>query len=258
TVLYECKGHQASVESVAVDPSKQHFATASWDSTIKIWTSSIPTEDETDYVEDARHKRRKTHKTDDRKSKSAASTLEGHVGPVSSVVFDSQDANALYSAGWDHSVRIWDVEQRVNVSTKVMTNHDVNTNRIQNCEKVVYGIAHSPHSKLLASGHADKTVRLWDPRADDVTVVKLTLISHTLWVPTVSWSPTSAYMLVSGSYDGTCKLWDIRSKAPVYTIAAPLVAKGEATKKVFTVDWEGERILSGGEDCQLRIHSAKM
>ncbi len=45
--------------------------------------------------------------------------MNGHVGPVSSVTFDHKDSNKLYSGGWDHSIRIWDVEARTNIDTKV-------------------------------------------------------------------------------------------------------------------------------------------
>lgn len=45
--------------------------------------------------------------------------MNGHIGAISSVVFDDKDNNKLYSGGWDHSIRIWDVESRTNVDVKV-------------------------------------------------------------------------------------------------------------------------------------------
>jgi ribosome biogenesis protein YTM1 len=80
-------------------------------------------------------------------------TLEGHVGGVNSVVFDKKDSNVVYTGGWDHSIRSWDVEQQVNTTTKI-------------CEKVVLDVDYSSHSKLLATGHADNVIRLWDPRTE--------------------------------------------------------------------------------------------
>jgi WD40 repeat protein len=38
---------------------------------------------------------------------------------VSAVVFSPSSADTLYSGGWDHSVRVWDIENHVNVVTKV-------------------------------------------------------------------------------------------------------------------------------------------
>lgn len=46
-------------------------------------------------------------------------TLSAHTGPVSAVVFNPTSADTLYSAGWDHSVRVWDIDSHVNVTTKV-------------------------------------------------------------------------------------------------------------------------------------------
>ena len=45
--------------------------------------------------------------------------MNGHIGSVSSVTFDGKDDNKLYSGGWDHSIRIWDVEARTNIDVKV-------------------------------------------------------------------------------------------------------------------------------------------
>lgn len=75
------------------------------------------------------------------------------MGGVNSVVFDKKDSNVVYTGGWDHSIRSWDVEQQVNTTTKI-------------CEKVVLDVDYSSHSKLLATGHADNVIRLWDPRTE--------------------------------------------------------------------------------------------
>lgn len=84
--------------------------------------------------------------------------------------------------------------------------------------------------------------------------VKLALRGHTEWVSSVSWSPSSEYTLCSGSYDSTVRIWDIRSKAPLYTVKAE--ADDEKDKKIFSVHWNENRILSGGESKKLRIYSA--
>ena len=66
-------------------------------------------------------------------------------------------------------------------------------------------------------------------------------------------------MLVSGSYDGTTKIWDIRSKTSLYTFSKQNSdgEKEDTPKKVFCVDWDDDIILSGGEDNQLRIYGTK-
>jgi ribosome biogenesis protein YTM1 len=108
------------VESVAVDHQGRFVASASADGLVKVWTTAAPTDDEP--IEETTHtkKKKKTEKVDDRKIKTKAVSLEGHVGGVNAVVFDGLDANIVYTGGWDHSIRSWDVEQQVNLSTKVM------------------------------------------------------------------------------------------------------------------------------------------
>ena len=44
-------------------------------------------------------------------------TLAGHAHPVSSVVWAGQEG--VVSAGWDHCIRLWDLESGVNKSTLV-------------------------------------------------------------------------------------------------------------------------------------------
>jgi WD40 repeat protein len=46
-------------------------------------------------------------------------SLEGSTGAVSGIKFDPESSNTLYSTSWDHSVRIWDLEEQTNVHTMV-------------------------------------------------------------------------------------------------------------------------------------------
>ncbi|KAI8575857.1 hypothetical protein K450DRAFT_259882 [Umbelopsis ramanniana AG] len=240
-VLYQCKGHKGSVEAVAVDQTKKKFATASADATVKVWGVKDPSEEQSiEFLDIKNKKRRKTDSTESHKVKSFCQTLNGHVGPVTSVIFDNKDSNIVYTGGWDHSIRSWDVEQQVNVTTK-------------NCEKVVLDVAQSNQSKMVATGHGDKIIRIWDPRADDAIAVSMSLTGHTNWVSSVSWSPNSEYTLCSGSYDSTVRVWDIRSKGSLFTIQ-----EEDKKDKIYSVHWDGDKILSGGEDKKLNIHQAKI
>lgn len=82
----------------------------------------------------------------------------------------------------------------------------------------------------------------------------MTLRGHTAWVSSVSWSRTSEYALCTGSYDSTVRVWDIRSKEPLYTVDA----EEKTNDKVLSVFWDDNKILSGGEDKKLRIYQAKV
>ncbi|KAJ3189102.1 hypothetical protein HDU85_002727 [Gaertneriomyces sp. JEL0708] len=242
-ISYECVGHAGAINAIAVSPDNSQFATASWDSSILLWSTDA--EDVEENQGEGRAKRRKVGQDSSASgsvpAKRALKRLTGHVGAVSSIVYQRTQGNALFSGGWDHSVRVWDVETGSSSSS-------------MNCERVVLAMDHSSVNGLLVTGHSDPVIRIWDPRATEGLVVKLGLHGHKNWVSSVAWSPSSAYTFTSGSYDSTIKVWDIRSTTPLYSLSG---TGGEKAAKVFAVDWVADWIFSGGEDAEVRCFTAK-
>ena len=89
-------------------------------------------------------------------------------------------------------------------------------------------------------------MRIWDARLQQAAM-KLKL-SHANWVSSVRWCPHSEHLLASACYDGSVRIWDVRSNIPLHEM------KAHEGAKALCVCWDGPSALaSGGSDAQLKI-----
>lgn len=124
------------------------------------------------------------------RSQKPAVTLNGHSGPVRSLVFSSD--GKLASGSEDKTVRVWD-----GTTGQQLWVTDAHKDGI-------LAVAFSSDAKKLASASKDKTVKLWDVG----TAQKLVeLIGHKFEVSAVAFSPDGK-TVATGGEDKTIKLWD--------------------------------------------------
>lgn len=112
---------------------------------------------------------------------------------------------------------------------------------------VITSVAFSPDGRYIASGSADKTVKLWEVSTSREI---RTLLGHTSGVSSVVFSPDGRY-IVSGSWDKTIKLWDVVTGRELRT----LVGHSQAVTSVaFSPD--EKYIVSGSGDKTIRFWDA--
>jgi len=118
-------GHKDWVAAVEFNPGGDLLATASGDSTCKVW--NIDTQEE-------------------------LLSFHGHQGAVWSCSWHS-GGSFLASASLDHSIKVWDLNSKRCRTT--LRGHTDSANSVQ----------FLPYSNILLSASADKTVSIWDARA---------------------------------------------------------------------------------------------
>ncbi|OAG34153.1 hypothetical protein AYO21_11685 [Fonsecaea monophora] len=257
----ELYGHKSSVDSVCAHAASSRILSASSDHSVGIWStrkSDAPAAPEA-LVPKARTKDGKRRKLNSEVSVSQRGPLalmQQHTGPVSGAMFDLHDPTVGYSTSWDQTVRTWDLVTASLVDTRTTSS-------------ALLCIDHMPSLHLIAAGSVSRVVKLVDPRTSATAVTAMTLKGHKNSVVSLARDPTNDYTIVSGSHDGTCRVWDVRStkqekegavgqslyilpRASLNGAANP--AGGDGVK-VFGVCWHHEvGILSAGEDKAVQIN----
>lgn len=170
--------------------------------------------------------------------------LTGHESWVNSIAFSS-DSLVLASVSDDQTIRLWDLDTKKEVVTFE-----------EPCEQTA--IAFCPgEDNLLAIGNSDGVINLRDLRVLPKIEIVNSLFEGTTeeedldhGIESIAFSP-DGMSLLSGSIDGSIKLWDAPSGLKI-----EISPKGDIFKEaVLSVAFSpnSNLIAAGGNDCTVRL-----
>jgi WD40 repeat protein len=171
--------HTNAICSIAFNHNGTLFATASCDNSAKLWEVSA-----------------------DGKNLNCVKTLIGHDNRVQSVAFNC-DGTLLITGSDDNTAYVWQILlDSEDIVVKYITTLDQHTGGIN---AVAF---HPTRPDIVATGSEDHTIILWniDLSTETADAIK-TLIGHAFWVSSLVFLQDGTG-LVSGSYDGTVKIWN--------------------------------------------------
>lgn len=122
-------------------------------------------------------------------------------------------ANEFITGCQDGLLRLFDFQQDTLSPVKTFEGHTA---------KIYNAIFSTALSNIVATGSDDRTIRIWrtDGETTPMAVCGGTNVknSHSMNVRALAFIPDIPFALLSGSWDGSIKMWDIRNGNHLYTL----------------------------------------
>ena len=206
-------GHEDTVSQIKYSPDGKFIASASWDTTIKLWdvesgnlintlqghksgiNSIAFSNDGQTLISGSEDKTIKLWSLEDKPK--LTKTLKGHTDSIKTVIVSS-DSKLIASAGYDNKIMLWTISGEL---LQTIDAHNL----------AITSLAFTPDSNTLASASWDNTVKLWSIKDEGETSKLLhTLTGHQDGVTTISFN-SDGTTLASGSGDRHIKLWNTQT-----------------------------------------------
>jgi len=176
---YSHRAHDDAIFVVVFNHDGTLFATGSRDNSAKVWAIS-----------------------DDGQTVSCGATLDASEYGVSSLAFNCNSTLLVAGGSSDEIATVWNISHRL--YGQIVVSHA--TNIMAEGGNHIYSVGfHPTRPNIVATGHSDGTIQLWD-LSNETTDCMKSLIGHTFCVSTLAFLKDGSG-LVSGSYDGTVKIW---------------------------------------------------
>lgn len=125
-------------------------------------------------------------------------TIKGFSGEIQSMAWNT-NGESLAAADENHLIRIWNTSSKEEFPT-VFSGHTDTVNSIN----------FDPYGYFMASGSADKTIKIWSANKNKLMT---SVTAHKDSINSLSWSPDRK-LIASGSNDKTVKIWQVVYEHP--------------------------------------------
>ncbi|KAF2140363.1 uncharacterized protein K452DRAFT_230920 [Aplosporella prunicola CBS 121167] len=168
--------------------------------------------------------------------------LTGHNGPVHAVTYSGGRGEYILTGGADRTIRLFNPGRGDQGLVMKYAAHGY--------EVLDLAVDGTQHNTRFASVGGDKAVFLWDTVAG--TTVRR-FVGHAARCNAVAFG-AGGDVLVSGIFDGTAKLWDVKALSS----SRPIMTLSEAKDSVSALSVHEHTIVAGSVDGRVRSYDIRM